>query len=49
MFYGTSDSATTQPPKTEAHNLNTTIVSAATNVDGSSSANIHANTTELTS
>ena len=45
MSVGTSDSTVISPITTEAHNLNTTIASAALR-DGSPSANTHDNTAE---
>ena len=45
MSYGTSDSTALSPITTEAHNLNTTDVSAAQR-DDASPANTHDNTAE---
>ena len=46
MSYGTSDTTAILPPTTEAQNLSTTNTSAATYMDGLSSANLPVNTTE---
>ena len=45
MSVGTSNTTVISPITTEAHNLNTTIVSAASRDDGSP-ANLHGNTVE---
>ena len=45
MSYGTSDSTVISPIKPEAHNLDTTIASAASH-DGSSPETVHAHTIE---
>ena len=46
MSYGTSDSTVISPITTEAHNLNTTIASAAQRDNNVFPANVQANTAE---
>ena len=46
MSYGTSDTTVISSTKTEAHNLNTTNASAATDMDGPSPVNLPGNTAE---
>ena len=46
MSYGTSDITVILSIKNEAHSLNPTNASAATNMDGSSPANLPSNTAE---